>query len=81
MFCFWEPLRYRLPEGGEMAVQTYAGYTRCDHCGIYDWDPHWCDLCQMPKDRNASSEQIEPRSDLAKLRRQPRPEAMRSKGC
>ena len=58
-----------------MVVQTYAGYTRCDHCGIYDRDPHWCDLCQMPKDRNVSSGQTEPRSDLAKLRRQPRPEA------
>jgi hypothetical protein len=31
-------------------VKTYAVYTRCDHCGIYDRDPHWCDLCGRPKD-------------------------------
>ena len=35
-------------------VKIYAGYTRCDHCGIYDSDPRWCDLCGKPKDARAS---------------------------
>jgi hypothetical protein len=34
-----------------LGVETYAGYTRCQHCGIYDSDPRWCDLCGMRKER------------------------------
>ncbi len=30
--------------------KVYAGYFRCCHCGIYDSNPHWCDLCGRPKD-------------------------------
>ncbi len=30
-------------------VKIYAGYTRCDHCGIYDRDPLWCELCGKSK--------------------------------
>ena len=33
-----------------LGVETYAGYTRCHHCGIYDSDPYWCDLCGMRKE-------------------------------
>ncbi len=33
-----------------MAVQTYAVYTRCNQCGVYDRDPDWCALCARPKD-------------------------------
>ena len=36
---------------GRPALETYAGYTRCQHCGIYDSDPRWCDLCGMCKER------------------------------
>ena len=36
---------------GRPALETYAGYTRCQHCGIYDSDPRWCDLCGMRKER------------------------------
>jgi hypothetical protein len=32
-----------------MSPKTYAIYTRCDHCGVYDRDPNWCDLCAKPK--------------------------------
>ncbi len=28
-----------------MGLELYAGYTRCQHCGIFDSDPEWCDLC------------------------------------
>ena len=52
-------------------MQTYAGYIRCDHCGIYDRDPHWCDLCQMPKQRHARSG-TKSDSDLSELQRQSR---------
>jgi hypothetical protein len=40
-------LRY---PGPEMAVQTYAVYTRCNQCGVYDRDPDWCALCGRHKD-------------------------------
>jgi hypothetical protein len=33
-----------------MALQLYAVYARCTHCGIYDRDPEWCALCGRPKD-------------------------------
>ena len=33
-----------------MALKTYMCYTRCDHCGVYDRDPQWCDLCRRPKE-------------------------------
>ena len=36
---------------GRAGLETYAGYTRCRHCGIYDSDPRWCDLCGMRKER------------------------------
>jgi hypothetical protein len=35
---------------GRLGLETYAGYTRCQHCGIYDSDPRWCDLCGMGKE-------------------------------
>jgi hypothetical protein len=35
---------------GRPGLETYAGYTRCQHCGIYDSDPHWCDLCGVRKE-------------------------------
>ena len=35
---------------GRVGLETYAGYTRCQHCGIYDTDPRWCDLCGMRKE-------------------------------
>ena len=31
-------------------MNTYAGYVQCDHCRVYDTDPHWCVLCDQPKD-------------------------------
>lgn len=37
-------------DGGCMALKTYMCYTRCDHCGVYDRDPQWCDLCGRPKE-------------------------------
>ena len=33
-----------------MPVQTYAVYTRCNQCGVYDRDPDWCALCARPKE-------------------------------
>jgi ribosomal protein L37E len=33
-----------------MAVQTYAVYTRCNQCGVYDREAGWCALCGRPKD-------------------------------
>ncbi len=33
-----------------MALKTYSVYTRCEVCGVYDRDAHWCDLCGRPKD-------------------------------
>jgi hypothetical protein len=38
-----------------MSLQTYAVYTRCSHCGIYDRSPHWCALCGKPKDGSAAA--------------------------
>jgi hypothetical protein len=32
-----------------IALKKYAGYTRCECCGVYDSDPAWCDLCGRPK--------------------------------
>jgi hypothetical protein len=37
-----------------MSLQTYAVYTRCSHCGIYDKDSQWCALCGRPKDANGN---------------------------
>jgi hypothetical protein len=31
-------------------LDIYAGYTRCQRCGIYDSDPRWCELCGMRKE-------------------------------
>jgi len=31
-------------------VNTYAGYVQCNHCAVYDSDPHWCALCGKPKE-------------------------------
>jgi hypothetical protein len=39
-----------------MAVQTYAVYTRCNQCGVYDRDPGWCDLCGRPKEGRGAPE-------------------------
>jgi hypothetical protein len=39
--------------GRDALVKTYAGYTQCERCGVYDSDPRWCDLCMAPKDRNS----------------------------
>ena len=35
---------------GRTGLETYAGYTRCHHCGIYDSNLGWCDLCGMRKE-------------------------------
>lgn len=51
MFQPGRDLRY---PGPEMAVQTYAVYTRCNQCGVYDRDPDWCALCGRPKDGRAA---------------------------
>lgn len=40
-------------------LKTYAGYTRCEHCGIYDSDPDWCDLCGTTKRGRKSSDRVE----------------------
>jgi hypothetical protein len=37
-----------------MALKTYMCYTRCDHCGVYDRDPQWCDLCGRPKEARSA---------------------------
>ena len=41
-------MRYIVRVG--MALQVYAVYTRCTHCGVYDKDVHWCALCGRSKD-------------------------------
>ncbi len=43
-------IRTRPVPASSLPRKTYAVYTRCDHCGIYDRDPDWCDLCQKRKD-------------------------------
>jgi len=30
-------------------MNTYAGYTQCGYCGVYDRDDRWCSLCRKPK--------------------------------
>jgi hypothetical protein len=49
----WASRRTLANPGGTVsrgaAGKVYAGYTRCDHCGIYDDDPAWCDLCGKGK--------------------------------
>jgi hypothetical protein len=36
--------------GGDLTVlNTYACYTRCERCGVYDRDAEWCELCGKPK--------------------------------
>ncbi len=31
-------------------LKTYSVYVQCPHCGVYDRDPAWCDLCGKPKE-------------------------------
>lgn len=38
--------------------KTYAGYTRCEHCGIYDSDPEWCDLCGTTKHGRKNADRV-----------------------
>lgn len=35
--------------GDVMALKTYACYTRCERCGVYDRNAEWCTLCGKPK--------------------------------
>jgi hypothetical protein len=35
--------------GPEMPLKTYACYTRCERCGLYDRDTAWCKLCGKSK--------------------------------
>ncbi|HXN48785.1 MAG TPA: hypothetical protein VN893_19195 [Bryobacteraceae bacterium] len=46
-----------------MPVQTYAVYTRCSQCGVYDRDPGWCTLCGRPKEGRAAPECQAPAPD------------------
>jgi len=52
-------------------MKTYAIYTQCDHCGVYDRDPQWCALCQRPKEAKRDGKVIGPaevpRKDNARL--------------
>jgi hypothetical protein len=38
---------------GVPMLKTYSVYTQCQHCGVYDRDPAWCDLCGRPKEATA----------------------------
>ena len=38
-----------------MALRTYSIYTQCEHCGVYDLDAEWCDLCGKPKSSRRES--------------------------
>lgn len=54
-----------------MRLEVYAGYTRCQHCGVFDRDPEWCDLCARPKDASAPTRR-KPPSDGAGAERKER---------
>ena len=43
-----------------MALQLYAIYARCNHCGIYDRNPQWCVLCGRAKDGSAGTAPVPP---------------------
>jgi hypothetical protein len=47
-------------------VNIYAGYVQCDHCGIYDSHPQWCELCRRPKELTGGA--IRPRPELPEYR-------------
>ncbi len=40
--------------------KIYSIYTRCDHCGVYDRDPAWCESCGRPKTGRPKQEQVPP---------------------
>jgi len=42
----------------DSTLKTYAGYTRCEHCGIYDSDPEWCDLCGSSKHSRKTPDRV-----------------------
>jgi hypothetical protein len=41
-------------------LKTYSIYTQCVHCGVYDRDPAWCDLCGKPKEASSRPGDREP---------------------
>jgi hypothetical protein len=45
---------------GQGTLETYAGYTRCARCGIYDRHPAWCNLCGKPKDPGLTVADVPP---------------------
>ncbi|HEX8983961.1 MAG TPA: hypothetical protein VF767_00965 [Bryobacteraceae bacterium] len=59
-----------------MALQLYAIYTRCNHCGVYDRNPQWCVLCGRAKDGSAG---LAPAPPVKPEARRPAPKARTAK--